>query len=435
MEWPGAIKTMRAICLAAIAFFFSVTAHGAELRGHGGPVRAIAITADGQTAITGGFDAKAIIWSLETGEARQILLFHDGQVDAVAALSEGRFASAGVDGRIAIWEPGQSAPVSVLQGHAGPVVALAVSPDGSMLASASWDASVRLWPLSGSQPRILEGHHGNVNAVVFLSDGTLASAGYDGAILLWPPEGNAAPVRVSMPTPLNVLATTRDDRLFAGGADGKLREIDRSGAIRAEVAVSAGPLIALAATANERYIAVSAIKEGVLLLDAGTLNPVRALGRAGAPVWALAFTRGDRMLLAGGADRIIREWDVETGERLGTTPTGQTDLMAAYAGNPDAEVFRACIACHTLDPDDGNRAGPTLHGIFGRRIASLPGYPYSPAFRGMDIVWTPETVSKLFELGPSIYTPGTKMPEQTLGNPKDRAALIRFLQAETLPKP
>ena len=136
-------------------------------------------------------------------------------------------------------------------------------------------------------------------------------------------------------------------------------------------------------------------------------------------------------LLAGGADRLVREWDVETGQRLGTTAEGPADPMAKYAGNPDAEVFRACIACHTLDPDDGNRAGPTLHGIFGRRIASAPGYHYSPAFREMDIVWTPDTVSKLFELGPSKYTPGTKMPEQTIGDPEDRAALIRFLQAET----
>ena len=49
----------------------------------------------------------------------------------------------------------------------------------------------------------------------------------------------------------------------------------------------------------------------------------------------------------------------------------------------------------------------------------------------MDIVWTPETVSELFELGPNAYTPGTKMPEQTISNAEDRAALIRFLQAET----
>ena len=106
-------------------------------------------------------------------------------------------------------------------------------------------------------------------------------------------------------------------------------------------------------------------------------------------------------------------------------------MTAPFAGDPDAEAFRACVACHTLNTDDGNRAGPTLHGIFGRRIASLPGYRFSPALRDMDIVWTPETVSKLFEVGPATYTPGTKMPEQRIGDPGDRTALIRFLQRAT----
>jgi cytochrome c len=49
----------------------------------------------------------------------------------------------------------------------------------------------------------------------------------------------------------------------------------------------------------------------------------------------------------------------------------------------------------------------------------------------MDIVWTPETVSKLFELGPNAYTPGTKMPEQRIGSAEDRRALTDFLARAT----
>ena len=98
-----------------------------------------------------------------------------------------------------------------------------------------------------------------------------------------------------------------------------------------------------------------------------------------------------------------------------------------------AEVFQACAACHTLTPDGGNRAGPTLHGLFGRKIASVPGYSFSEAFRQLDIVWTPETVAKLFEVGPQRFTPGTKMPEQIIGSPADRDALVRFLEKATRP--
>ena len=68
---------------------------------------------------------------------------------------------------------------------------------------------------------------------------------------------------------------------------------------------------------------------------------------------------------------------------------GADDPLAAYGDDRGAQVFRACVACHTLTPDEGNRAGPTLHGVFGRRIATLPGYNFSPALKKLDIVWTP----------------------------------------------
>lgn len=423
-------KTLAMHLLAAV-FLAGATTHGAELRGHGGPVRAIAVAPDGKTVATGSFDTKTIIWSLDTGEARDVLLFHEGEVSAVAALPNGHFASAGADGRIAIWQTGRGEPARILEGHTGPVADLELSPDGSMLASASWDTTVRLWPLAGGLARVLEGHRANVNALAFLADATLVSAGYDATVIFWPSQAGAAPVRAIMPTPLNTLVRAPGDRLFVGGADGQLRLLDRRGKVQLEIPVLGKPVTALAATPNANYLAVAGIGDGILLLDAISLSTIRTLDTSGVAVWSLAFAAGGKTLLAGGADHLVREWNVETGERLGAATAGRTDPMARYAGNPDAEVFRACVACHTLDPNDGNRAGPTLHGIFGRKIASVSGYHYSPAFRKMDIVWTPETVSELFEFGPNAYTPGTKMPEQTISNAEDRAALIRFLQAET----
>src|SRR5262249_28442704 len=135
----------------ALVAFVVVAAAGAQaqLRGHGGPVRALAISQDGKSAISGSFDTSAIRWSLEKGAASEVLRFHDGAVNAVALLGDGRAASSGEDGRSAIWKPGEAKPVAVLEGHKAPVVALAISPDGATLASASWDHTARLWPLSG----------------------------------------------------------------------------------------------------------------------------------------------------------------------------------------------------------------------------------------------------------------------------------------------
>ena len=430
MRFSLALRTL----WPALVLITAVGAQAAELRGHGGPVRAIAVTADGGTAITGSFDSSTILWSLATGEAKEVLRFHEGQVNAVAALPDGRFATAGSDARIAIWREGQGTPAEVLEGHAAPVVSLSVSPDGATLASASWDGTVRLWPLTGGPPRVLSGHNGNVNAVAYLRDGSLASTGYDGTVRLWPPRDGEAPRVLTMPAPLNAVVELNDGALAVAGADGRVRVIDRGGAIRAEAEVAPTPVIALAASPEGKHLAAAGLKGAVALLDAATLRSVHNLVGPGLPVWSLAFTTDGETLLTGGSDRVVRRWSVATGEHIGAIAAGPPDPLAVFAGDRGAEVFRACVACHTLGPDDGARAGPTLHGLFGRRIASVPGYPYSAAFRGMDIIWTPETVSKLFELGPATYTPGTKMPEQRIGSADDRAALMQFLEKATRPE-
>jgi cytochrome c len=402
----------------------------AELRGHGGPVRAIAVTADGATAVTGSFDTAVILWSLADGRARQVLRFHDGQVNAVAVLPDGRFASAGADGRIALWRPGEATPV-VLEGHLGPVAALAVSPDGGWLASAAWDATVRLWPLAGGVPRVLSGHQGNVNSVAFLPDGTLVSAGYDATLRFWRADSDDASKVVTLPTPLNAVAVLSADRLAVGGADGRVRVIDRGGESLGEVEIGPTPVISLAVSPDGRRIAAAGLKGAIAIVDADMLTIERRLVGPGQPVWSLAFTPDGERLLSGGSDRVVRTWDPDTGEHIGAIASAGEDPLAAFAGDHGAEVFRACAACHSLTPGGEERAGPSLHGIFGRRIATLPGYRYSEALKGMDIVWTPETVAKLFELGPATYTPGTRMPEQTISSAADRAALVEFLEKAT----
>ena len=42
-------------------------------------------------------------------------------------------------------------------------------------------------------------------------------------------------------------------------------------------------------------------------------------------------------------------------------------------------------------------------------------------------------LAKLFEVGPTIYTPGTKMPEQRITDPDDRRALVEWLARVTKP--
>ncbi len=433
---PGLRNKFRLVvstCAALLAVLpQAITTASAQLRGHGGPVRALAISPDGQTAVTGSFDSTAIRWSLTRNAAEQVLRFHADAVNAVVLLRDGRAATAGADGRIAIWTAGNAQPDAVLEGHSAPIVALAVSPDGATLASASWDQTVRLWPLAGGSARVLEGHTQNVNGVAFEPDGrALVSVSYDQSVRIWPLSGGP-PTVVAMPSPLNAVAIGSNGEIAAGGADGRLYFLAGDGSRAGDVAAGPRPVISLAISPDGALAAAASIGGSVAVIDRKTRELARTLVGPGLPVWSVAFMPDSRTLLTGGADNIIRRWNAATGEPVDSILVEKAgDPLAAYAGDYGAEIFRACVACHTLGADQANRAGPTLAGLFGRRIATAPGYNFSEALKRLDIVWTPETVSKLFEIGPAAYTPGTKMPEQRISSEQDRAALVQFLERAT----
>jgi cytochrome c len=228
------------------------------------------------------------------------------------------------------------------------------------------------------------------------------------------------------------VAVAPDGEIVTGGADGKLRFLTSEGQEGGGVQAGATPIVALAMSPDGTLIAAAGIGGVVTVIDRKARRIVRTLGDPGSPVWSVAFLPDNASLLTGGADGKIRRWSALTGGSIGSSLQATPhDPLAAYAGDHGAEVFRACVACHTLSEKETQRAGPTLAGLYGRRIASLPGYRFSDALKGMDIVWTPETVSKLFELGPNIYTPGTKLPEQRIGSAEDRKALTDFLARAT----
>src|SRR5262245_65199959 len=88
MKFISTLGTIAAVALHA-------TLVQAQLAGHGGPVRSIAISADGRSILSGSFDTAAIRWSLAGGSAEQVLRFHADAVNAVAFLRDGRMATSG----------------------------------------------------------------------------------------------------------------------------------------------------------------------------------------------------------------------------------------------------------------------------------------------------------------------------------------------------
>jgi cytochrome c len=148
-------------------------------------------------------------------------------------------------------------------------------------------------------------------------------------------------------------------------------------------------------------------------------------------VWSVAFTPDGRTLLSGGADGLVVSHRLDQPAEAGAPPQVQAAAQPAAAQERGAVLFRKCAACHTLTPDGGHRAGPSLYGLFGRVAGTHPDYPYSPALRASRLVWNAQTIDRLFEVGPETLVPGSKMPLQRMPDAEDRARLIAYLKQVT----
>ncbi len=405
-----------------------------ELRGHGGPVRALAALGSGASLVTGGFDSALIVWQRATGSAQRVLRHHASTINAVVALPGNCFASGGEDGDIALWCGDQSTPTRVLKGHQAPITSLAVAPDGSLLASTSFDRTVKVWPLtSNDPPRTFEAGSAPINAVAFLRDrAAIVIGSYDGMLAIQAFDATLAPRPLSLGVPINALAVAPDGHIVLAGADGHVRRLTADLQPIADLDIGSGPLTTLAVSPDGTQIATAGMRTQVTLIDVASGKTAFEILGPGLPVWTLAFSPDGRELYTGGQDRTVRRWAAATGKPAGRDMAVSPAATLPFPNERGAELFRACVACHGVTPADTNRAGPTLAGLIGRRIATAPGYAYSEALKGMDITWTRETVAQLFTVGPNVYTPGTKMPEQTLTSPADRDALTAWLAKATV---
>ncbi len=425
-------------CLQAAA----IEAAPERLEGHGGPVKSVVTAENGGLILTASFDYAVVFWQIMGEDYRvlQRLIGHDAAVNDVAFVPGGRRAvSVSDDGTAIVWD----LYAGEILGRFGetPVKAIdvEVSADGRYAAVAKWDRRVLLIDLEAmALVARLEGNRDRVNAVAFSEDGkTLYSGGADGTLRSW---------SLPLPTSGQILnRTVREqgwginviqalgDQIAIGTVDGAVLLVPDAGEPTLLHRFER-PVMALARSPDGARLAASA-GDGQMLVwrtDDWVLESELLNDRG--PVWGLAFggERSELLWLSGLDDEVYSLALTGPPKALPEPKEQPRRFHLAEGLGPGAREFqRKCSVCHTLTADDANRAGPTLYRVFGRRAGSLPDYPYSKALLDSDIVWNEETIAALFDHGPDVLTPGTKMPIQRITDPARRAALVAFLKRST----
>lgn len=117
------------------------------------------------------------------------------------------------------------------------------------------------------------------------------------------------------------------------------------------------------------------------------------------------------------------------------SPSEAAPASASAGASPDPAVLVAgqelfatnCAECHSIGKDGPIINGPNLWGVVGKKTGSGPDYPYSDALKNSTHIWSAETLDKWIE-SPSNFIPDNMMPFIGIKDPKERAALIAFIE-------
>tara|TARA_B100000427_G_scaffold323652_1_gene327468 strand:- start:721 stop:1263 length:543 start_codon:yes stop_codon:yes gene_type:complete len=126
------------------------------------------------------------------------------------------------------------------------------------------------------------------------------------------------------------------------------------------------------------------------------------------------------------------ELDVESAETKGDEEPVQREIVdiAALLSTGDLahgeKVFKKCSACHSIKSGGGNKIGPALYNVVGRKVGVLDDYKYSKALAEYNKNWSFEELNG-FLLKPKDWIKGTKMAYAGLRKEKDRASVILYL--------
>jgi len=322
------------------------------LAGHSGGVEAVAITPDGQSAVSAGRDGTVRVWDIASGELRTLNGHAVGEVNAVALTPDGQTAvSGGHDLTVRVWELASGKLLRTLAGHTQWVTAVVLTPDGQTVVSVGEDRTMRVWELaSGKLLRTIEGEDNDwFTAIALTADcQTIVSAGRYGTVRVWELATGKMLRTMEGHTEVNCLALAPDGQTVLSGGKYTVRvwELD-SGKLLRKLEAHTDWVRDVAVTPDGRT-AVSASGDGsVRVWELASGKLLRNLEGHTSGVNAVAVTPDGQTAVSASSDRSVRVWDLASGT-LPRTVEGHTDGVWALGLTRDAQTVVSTGGDHTV---------------------------------------------------------------------------------------
>ncbi|REJ88130.1 MAG: hypothetical protein DWQ34_23190 [Planctomycetota bacterium] len=307
--------------------------------GHEGPVRGLALSANGAQLLTAGADKSVRLWTVADGTAVRTFAGPQDEVTRVAFSPDGaQVLATSLDKSVHAWALADGAAQAPFV-HPDVVTAFTMSRDGTRLATACNDGFIRIWhQATGREWERMPGHAEGTAELSFLGETIeLASAGADKLVRISSPAGRR--MIVAHETKLSALAITANGAQVATAGDEPVVRFwnTADGAAARQLAGAAAPLICVAIRGDDQQCAaIDAV--GKLYLWSLANNQLTHTVEVGAAPEDVAFSADGERVAVTSTTGLIHVYDTTEAQLVQELAAAEQEAQHAIQFGPDRTI-------------------------------------------------------------------------------------------------